>query len=254
MKAKICTTLKFFPMKSALRETICKKLKSVPPPCVKFFPIVVSFRICQWLQSGVAFCLDQIQLSSSCQVRITLCLPICTRNSIKACTAFAMNFDTQFYLVRQRTKCMCSWLIFSFLYNFFVNRSRQKSEKSDGPGFNGWTRLKRGDKILCTIAQHFTELHPVIGLATELLHGVGQGGYSFVQSLTASGGVPAPNRIAHSVLEEWCTQRPEESIGARLFAVLHKVLPSAALEFKDQLLLFSGSTSDVSLAFQIATE
>ena len=36
--------------------------------------------------------------------------------------------------------------------------------------------------------------------------------------------------------------------------VLHKVLPSAALEFKDQLLLSSGSTSDVSFAFQIATD
>ena len=114
-------------------------------------------------------------------------------------------------------------------------------EESDNAEGNGptWRRLKPGDTILHDVAQHFTDYDHAVGMATKLLHGVGQGGFSYVKSLFSPGAVPPTKHIAHSTLEEWCSQRPEESTGAHLFAVLYKVLPSAAHEFKDRLLTLS---------------
>ena len=100
-----------------------------------------------------------------------------------------------------------------------------------------WSQLKPGDSLLNDVAQHFNNIDHVHNLASPLLDGVFKGGgYGFVNSRFSPGAVPPTVRIAHAVLEEWCTHRPEEATGAKLYAVLHKVLPSAALEFKERLL------------------
>ena len=100
--------------------------------------------------------------------------------------------------------------------------------------------LKKGDAILNETAQHFIDIHHVFNLAAPLLEGVfKEGGYGYVKSQFSPGAVPSPILIAQSVLEEWCTHRPEEATGAKLHGVLRNVLLCAALEFKKRVMRFA---------------
>ena len=77
------------------------------------------------------------------------------------------------------------------------------------------------------------------------MDGVGGGGASFVESLTAPGGVPNSVSNAFKVLRNWCESKPEDSYGGMLFNVLktHVVSPATAKKFESRLVPGSGSVA-----------
>ena len=76
----------------------------------------------------------------------------------------------------------------------------------------------------------------VTGLASTLLEGVyANGGYGFIEANTVKGAVPPPQSLAHKILMEWATERPELSTGDMLLQILKKHNPAVALRFASQL-------------------
>ena len=97
--------------------------------------------------------------------------------------------------------------------------------------------LTQGDKLLFAVAREFCEMNDVMGLACELLEGIGSGGAPFVKRLTAPGGLTDPVTVAHRVLCEWCRVKPKDCYGGKLLNVLkeHHVNPAAAVMFESRL-------------------
>ena len=94
-----------------------------------------------------------------------------------------------------------------------------------------------GEHFLFQIAQEFSSIDSMTGMALQLLQGVGPGGDAFVQSQTAPGATPDPKHVAHRVMVNWCTEKPEESYGRKLVNVISMsgVNPEAAMKYRARL-------------------
>ena len=107
----------------------------------------------------------------------------------------------------------------------------------DGAGID----LSSGEPLLYQIAQEFSSIGSVTGMAQHLLQGVGLGGgggIAFVQSQIAPGvATPHPSQAAYRVMVEWCTEKPEESYGGKLVNVISMsgVNPEAAMKYRARL-------------------
>ena len=103
----------------------------------------------------------------------------------------------------------------------------------DGAGIH----LSSGEVLLHQIAQEFSSIGSVTGMAIHLLQGVGHGGYAFVQSQIPPGAIMDPRHLALRVMVEWCTEKPEESYGGKLVNVISMsgVNPEAAMEYRARL-------------------